>query len=283
MKMLELKGAAVAAEIKNKAGEKLSRLEGENIKLAIVRVGEREDDLAYERGAKKTMSKLGIETQTYAFSQDISMEEFVQEYSSINNDPAIDGILVLRPLPAQLDERKIAEMTDPLKDVDGINPINMAKVFEADTTGFAPCTAQAAVEILKFYDIKLNGAKVVIAGRSTVVGKPLAMLLLKENATVTMCHSHTRELASLCREADIFIAAVGKARNFNRRFVSTKTVVVDVGINTDADGSLCGDVDYDDIATYASAATPVPGGVGAVTTAVLAEHVVRAALARRRG
>lgn len=276
--MITLKGAAVSAKIKEQVETLLTGLKGKTPKLAIVRVGERPDDLSYERGALKKMESFGLMGESFAFPQDITDEAFKEEFAKINENPDIDGILLLRPLPKQIKEKNIEHMIDPGKDLDGISPENIARVFAGDDTGFAPCTAEAVVEVLKANDISLTGKRVAIVGRSMVVGRPLSMLMLKENATVTICHTRTEDLKETCKNAQILVAAAGRARMVDASFVGTDAIVVDVGINVDEDGKLCGDVDFDSIEGTASMATPVPGGVGAVTTAVLARHLVMAAL-----
>lgn len=275
--MITLKGAAVSAKIKEQVEELLSSLKGRTPKLAIVRVGERPDDLSYERGALKKMEIFGLKGESFAFSQDITDEAFKKEFAKINDDPDIDGILLLRPLPKQIKEKDIEHMIHPEKDLDGISPENIAKVFAGDDTGFAPCTAEAVVEVLKANDIPLTGKRVTIMGRSMVVGRPLSMLMLKENATVTICHTRTEDLKETCKNAQILVAAAGQARMVDASYVGKDAVVVDVGINVDENGKLCGDVDFDSLEGTALMATPVPGGVGAVTTAVLARHLVLAA------
>ncbi len=276
--MITLKGAAVSAKIKEQVETLLTDLKGKTPKLAIVRVGDRPDDLSYERGALKKMESFGLIGESFAFPQDITDEAFKEEFAKINENPDIDGILLLRPLPKQIKEKDIEHMIDPGKDLDGISPENIARVFAGDDTGFAPCTAEAVVEVLKANDISLTGKRVAIVGRSMVVGRPLSMLMLKENATVTICHTRTEDLKETCKNAQILVAAAGRARMVDASFVGTDAIVVDVGINVDEDGKLCGDVDFDSLEGTASMATPVPGGVGAVTTAVLARHLVMAAL-----
>ena len=276
--MITLKGAAVSAKIKEQVETLLTDLKGKTPKLAIVRVGERLDDLSYERGALKKMESFGLIGESFAFPQDITDEAFKEEFAKINENTDIDGILLLRPLPKQIKEKDIEHMIDPGKDLDGISPENIARVFAGDDTGFAPCTAEAVVEVLKANDVSLTGKRVAIVGRSMVVGRPLSMLMLKENATVTICHTRTEDLKETCKNAQILVAAAGRARMVDASFVGTDAIVVDVGINVDEDGKLCGDVDFDSLEGTASMATPVPGGVGAVTTAVLARHLVMAAL-----
>ena len=272
--MISLKGAEVSAHIKGQVAEILGSISGETPCLAIVRVGERPDDISYERGAVKKMESFGLRAVTYSFPGDISDEAFCREFEKINQDALVDGILLLRPLPSQIDEAKVVALISPDKDLDGISPASLGKVFVGDETGFAPCTAEAVVEILKYNRIDLAGRHVVIIGRSLVVGKPLTMLMLAENATVTVCHSKTENLPAICRSAQILVAAVGRAKMVKQGYVAEGAIVVDVGINVDEEGRLCGDVDFDDISKKALMATPVPGGIGAVTTAILARHLV---------
>ncbi len=276
--MVILKGAEVSAKIKEEVQGLLGRLNGQIPRLAIVRVGEKPDDLSYERGAMKKLASFGLEAQSYAFPEDISNEQFQEEFKKINENPDVTGILLLRPLPKQICQADIENMMDPKKDLDGISPINIAKIFAGDASGFAPCTAEAVVEMLKANHIEIAGKRAVIVGRSMVVGKPLAMLLMKENATVTVCHTRTIDLSGTCQSGEILIAAAGKAKMINGDYVRQEAVVIDVGINVDEDGKLCGDVDFQSIQEKASMTTPVPGGVGTVTTAVLARHLVLAAL-----
>lgn len=281
--MITLKGAEVSAKIKEQVQDMVSKLDGEIPKLAIVRVGERPDDMSYERGAVKKMAAFGLEACSYVFPADITDEKFKEEFGKINGDPEIGGILVLRPLPKQICEKDIENMIDPVKDPDGISPVNIAKVFAGDDSGFAPCTAEAVVEMLKANDIGIAGKRAVIVGRSMVVGRPLAMLLMKENATVTVCHTKTADLCGTCRDGEILVAAAGRAKMLDEDYVGPGAVVIDVGINVDEDGKLCGDVDFESIKGKAAMATPVPGGVGAVTTAVLAKHLVQAAIMQKGG
>ena len=277
-----LKGAAVTAAIKEQVQGMMEGLEGQPPKLAIVRVGERPDDLSYERGAMKRMEAFGLRAQSYALPEEINGEDFKEAFAAINRDPDVTGILLLKPLPPQIPEREIEAIIDPAKDLDGISPVNMAKVFAGEADGFAPCTAEAVVEVLKAYGIPISGKRAVIVGRSLVVGRPLAMLLLKENATVTVCHTRTKNLEEECRRAEILVAAACRAKMLGASHVGEQAVVIDVGINVDEDGKLCGDVDFASIDGRAAMATPVPGGVGAVTTAVLAKHLAQAAK-RSRG
>lgn len=223
------------------------------------------------------MEAFGLRVQIFVFPKDISDEEFKEAFQKINKDPDVTGILLLRPLPRQIKEKEIEAMIDPKKDLDGISPVNIAKVFSGDPSGFAPCTAEAVIEILKANNISIEGKRAAVIGRSMVIGKPLSMLLLKENATVTICHTRTKELPEICRQAEILVAAAGKAGMVEESWVSDGAVVIDVGINVDENGKLCGDVDQASMESRNLLLTPVPGGVGAVTTAVLAKHLIQAA------
>ena len=250
--------------------------------LAIVRIGERPDDLAYERGALKRFEGLGIMVRVSAFPEDIEQGKFEKEFKKINDDASVHGILLFRPLPKHLDEDAILKIIDPEKDMDGMCDTNIAKVFAGDDSGYAPCTPEGVIELLKYFEIPLKSSKVTLIGRSMVVGKPLAMLLLKEHATVTICHTRTADLAAECRAADILIAAAGAAKMIQAEHVKEGTVVIDVGINVDEEGNLCGDVDFDSVEPLASMITPVPGGVGSVTTSILAMHTLKAAAKTRK-
>lgn len=277
--MLELRGKKVSDGIKEYVSKELETLSFVP-KLAIVRVGENPDDMSYERGATKKLKSFGLDVASYVFPQDISDEDFKKAFKDINEDDEVTGILLLRPLPHTINEKDIENMIDPKKDLDGISPINIAKVFAGDTTGFSPCTAEAVIEVLKAYDIELTGKRVTVVGRSMVVGKPVSMLLLKENATVTMTHTRTVDLKKTCSDAEIVITAAGRAKMLNSDYCGQDAVMIDVGINVDENDKLCGDVDYATLDGKASAATPVPGGVGTVTTAVLAKHLIQAAKMR---
>ncbi len=272
-----LKGAPVSATIREWAAEEIKQLQGSVPKLAIIRVGEKPDDMSYERSAVKKMETFGLRVQTFVFPKDISDEDFKEAFQKINKDQDVAGILLLRPLPGQIKEKEIEAMIDPKKDLDGISPVNIAKVFSGDPSGFAPCTAEAVIEILKANNISIEGKRAAVIGRSMVIGKPLSMLLLKENATVTICHTRTKELPEICRQAEILVAAAGKAGMVEESWVSDGAVVIDVGINVDENGKLCGDVDQASMESRNLLLTPVPGGVGAVTTAVLAKHLIQAA------
>lgn len=270
-----LKGLPVANAINEKLIEELKGMD-KVPHLAIIRVGERPDDMSYERGATKKMEKVGFDCTSYTFPADIDNETFQKEFDKINEDDNIDGILLLRPLPKHLDEKAIENRINPNKDLDGISPVNLAKVYAGDTTGFAPCTAEAVIEMLDFAGVDLTGKRVTVVGRSLVIGKPVTMLLMKKNSTVTVCHTKTVDMASVCRNAEIVVAAAGVAKMIDKSFISKDAIVIDVGINVDEDGNLCGDVNFDEVSELASILTPVPGGVGSVTTSVLAKHLMKA-------
>jgi methylenetetrahydrofolate dehydrogenase (NADP+)/methenyltetrahydrofolate cyclohydrolase len=275
-----MKGADVAARMRESLAGELDILRRKGIEpgLGIVRVGARPDDLSYEQGALKRFEGLGIAARVFAFPEDIGQEAFAAEFDKINRSGAVHGILLLRPLPERLDAEPIRKAIDPAKDIDGMSPLNAAKVFSAGGEGgFAPCTPVAVMEMLDHYAVDLAGKNVAVVGRSPVVGRPLAMLMLARNATVTICHTRTRNLEDICRNADIVVAAAGRAKTITPACVSPESVVVDVGVNVDENGKLCGDVDYGAVMPIVSMISPVPGGVGAVTTSVLARHVLRAA------
>ena len=274
-----LKGIEVVNGMKDELSAAAEALKQRGVSpcLGIVRIGERPDDLSYEKGAVKRCEGIGLACRVFAFPADIDNETFADEFSKINADPSVHGILVFRPMPKHIDEERIKRIIDPVKDVDCMSDTNMAKVFAGDETGYAPCTPSAVMEMLKHYGIGLKGKRVTLVGRSMVVGKPLAMLLLREHATLTICHTRTVDLESECRRAEILIAAAGAAKMIKAPCVSQGAVVIDVGINVDEEGNLCGDVDFAGVEPLAGSITPVPGGVGTVTTSVLAKHTLAAA------
>ncbi|MEA5024169.1 Bifunctional protein FolD protein [bioreactor metagenome] len=250
--------------------------EGKAPTLGIIRVGSRPDDVYYENNIIKNCETVGIATKTYPLDLNISMEEFTAVMTQVNDDPSVHGIMLFRPLPPQLDEEVIKHLISADKDIDCMSPLNLEKVFEGDMSGLLPCTPAAVMAILRHYDIELKGANAVVMGRSLVVGKPLSMMLLQDNATVTICHSRTRNLPEVAKNADIVIAAMGRARMIDDKYVSENSIVIDVGINDAGDGKICGDVDYNAVVDKVKAITPVPGGVGSVTTTILLNNLVRA-------
>lgn len=275
-----LKGAPVAKKLTAELAERAESLRGVGVvpTLAIVRVGEREDDLSYERGALKRCEKVGIDARRIVLGADASQGDLMDAIGRINADRAIHGCLVFRPLPKHLDEQAVSQALDPAKDVDCMTPSSLLSTLAGAGAGYAPCTAEAVIQLLDHYGVELDGANVVVVGRSLVIGRPVAAMLTARNATVTMCHTHTRDLAAVCRRADIVVAAAGHARMFGADAFAPGQTVVDVGINWDEQaGKLVGDVDFDAVEPVVNAITPVPGGVGSVTTAMLAKHVIEAA------
>lgn len=273
------KGAPVAQALTVRLIVKANQLKVQGIvpTLAIVRVGERPEDLSYERGALKRCEKVGIRVRQFTLPEESSHGDLLAVIEQINADREIHGCLLFRPLPPQIDEAAICAALDPAKDVDGINAGSLASVFTGGGAGYPPCTAQACMEILNYYGCDLTGKRAVVVGRSLVVGKPLSMLLLGKNATVTLCHTRTADLAAECRRAEVLIAAAGRANMIGRDHLAPGQLVLDVGINVDENGNLVGDVDFAAADEIVGAVTPVPGGVGAVTTSVLAAHVLQAA------
>lgn len=275
-----LAGKAVADAMKEELAKKVEELKAKSItpKLGIVRVGARPDDLFYEGGAKKTCEGIGMAYEVFEYPVDIDQASFEKAINDVGVNKEINGILMFAPLPKHLDERKIRSLIPVEKDVDCMTLGSAAKVFADDLTGFPPCTPTACMDILKFYNIPLKGKKAVVLGRSLVVGKPVAMLLLREHATVTICHSRTENLPAVCADADVLIAAVGRAKMVKANFVKAGQTVIDVGINEDPDnpGKYCGDVDYAEVEPVVDKITPVPGGVGSVTTVVLCKQTIMA-------
>lgn len=247
--------------------------------LVIVRLGDCVDDISYERGAVKKCQSVGIKTEPHALPLEISQRELLLRLSDLNADKTVHGILLLRPFPPHIDELVVRNSISARKDVDGLSPENTAKLYEGDGSGFPPCTPTAVVEMLKHYDIPVSGRRVVILGRSLTVGMPVSMLLLRENATVTICHSKTENMREVTLGADILISAVGKAGLIDGDCVKKGATVIDIGVNKDAEGNLCGDADIRTVFDRVDRITPVPGGVGSVTTGILARHVVRACIA----
>lgn len=274
-----LKGAPVAAALTEQLIERVKRLTeaGVTPTLAIVRVGERPDDISYETGAMKRCAKIGVAVKQFCLPETCSALELRAVIEHINAVSDIHGCLLFRPLPDKEMEAMACALLDPEKDVDGMTAGSLASVFTGKGAGYPPCTAQACMELLEHCGVDLTGKRVTVIGRSLVIGKPVSMMLQAKNATVTMCHTRTVDMPALCRNAEVLVAAAGKAGVVTADSVAPGQVVIDVGINVDADGKLCGDVKFDEVEPVVSAITPVPGGVGAVTTAVLAKHVIEAA------
>ena len=260
-----------------KADAEALKAKGVNPTLCIIRVGENESDISYERGATKRCETLGVACEKILLPEDVSQEELLATIDKVNKNDQIHGVLLFRPLPKHLDQSVIENALDPAKDVDCMTDGSMSGVFTGKNVGFPPCTPQACMEILDHYGIDCTGKKAVVVGRSLVVGKPAAMMLIKKNATVTVCHTRTVDMPSVVREADIVIVAAGRAGVVDDTYLRAGQVVIDVGINVNAEGKLCGDVDFEKAEPIVEAITPARGGVGSVTTSVLVGHVVEAA------
>ena len=245
--------------------------------LGILRLGERPDDMAYERGALKRAEKTGVTVKQFIFDENMSQDELISEIKNINNDDSIHGLLMFRPLPSHIDDEAVRNVLAPEKDVDGITDGSMAGGYSGEDKGFPPCTAEACIEILDHYGIDVKGKNVAVIGRSQVIGKPVSMMLIKKNATVTVCHTKTENMASICKDKDVIIAAAGHKGTVTADFLSPGQTVIDVAINFDDEGNMCGDVDFAAAEPVVDAITPVPGGVGAVTTSMLMKHVIEAA------
>lgn len=275
-----LKGAPVARELTGSLARRATALRDGGIDptLATVRVGVRTDDLAYERALAKRCDAVGIRMRTEALPVDCSQAALEDTLARINGDASIHGCLLMRPLPPQLDERAATGLIAPGKDVDGTTDASLVALLTGTGTGYAPCTADAVMELLRFYGVPLDGARVTVVGRSLVIGKPVALLLQAANATVTLCHSHTRDLAAECRRADVVVVAAGHPATLVAACVRPGQTIVDVGINWDErQQRLVGDVSFEAVEPIVEAITPVPGGVGSLTTAILARHVIDAA------
>ncbi len=278
-----LDGKEVARVMTQRVQDKAQVLREKGIRptLAIVRVGDDPSDCAYEKGALKRAEKADVEVRCHVYDQEVSQAELLKEIGKLNQDETVHGVLILRPLPSQIDDEVVRAALLPEKDVDGITEGSLAGIFTGTHLGFAPCTARACMEILDHYQIDLTGKRTAVLGRSLVIGKPVAMMTMEKNATVTICHSRTgaAEMERICQQSDILIAAMGRAAMIGSRHVKPGQVILDVGINMNEEGKLCGDVNFEEAAA-ADFITPVPGGVGAVTTAVLMLQVVEAAAAQ---
>jgi methylenetetrahydrofolate dehydrogenase (NADP+)/methenyltetrahydrofolate cyclohydrolase len=277
---LLLKGAPVAAALNAEAARESAALRERGIEpaLAIVRLGEKEGDIAYERGAVKRAAAVGVSVRHVVLPEDTNGEALTGTILSLNEDSAVHGVILLRPLPPHIDGEAIRNSLSPAKDIDGITDASLAGVFAGSASGFAPCTARACIELLDFYHIDCTGKRAVVIGRSLVAGRPAAMLLLARNATVTICHSRTADLKHAVSDAEIVIAALGKKEALGAGYFRAGQVVLDVGINWDAEkGRITGDVNFVEAEALVAAISPAPGGVGAVTTSVLMKQVVQAA------
>ena len=277
-KRLSGKEVTAAINARIRANVETCRAHGVEPTLCMVRVGDDPSDMSYERGASKRCETLGVACKQIHLPEDVSQEELLSVIEDVNQDPAIHGLLLFRPLPKHLDQALIENALDPAKDVDCMTDLSMSGVFTGKQIGFPPCTPQACMEILDHYGYDCTGKKAVVIGRSLVVGKPAAMMLIKKNATVTICHTRTKDMPAVTRDADLIIVAAGRAGVIGADYVREGQTIIDVGINVNAEGKLCGDVDFAAVEPVVDAITPVPGGVGTVTTSVLVGHVVDAAM-----
>ncbi|MCL1805633.1 MAG: bifunctional 5,10-methylenetetrahydrofolate dehydrogenase/5,10-methenyltetrahydrofolate cyclohydrolase [Clostridiales bacterium] len=275
-----LKGAPVVEAINAKiiADVAVLKEKGVSPTLAILRVGERPDDISYEKTATKRCDTVGVNVKNVIFPEDVDQATVMAAVDDLNKDAGVHGVLIFRPMPKHLDGEAVRTALDPKKDIDGITDGSLAGVFANSGQGFAPCTAQACIEILDHYGIECEGKRATIVGRSLVVGKPVAMMLMAKNATITTCHTRTKDLAKTVAAAEIVIVAAGKMETVTADYFSPGQIVIDVGINwSDEKGKLVGDVKFDEAEPIVGAITPVPGGVGTVTTSVSISHVVEAA------
>ncbi len=273
-----LKGSDVAKLIKNKISEDIKELHkiGKIPKLAMVRLGNDPSDVSYEKSIIKNCDALGIDSSPIELARDIETDALLSSINDLNSDKSISGIIIFRPLPKHIDEKSVNMAINPSKDVDCMHPLNLEKIFEGDESGFAPCTPKAAMEILLHNEIPMEGKNVVIINRTLVVGKPLAMMLLNENATVTICHSKTKNLPEITSKADIVMTALGKAKFLDDNYFNKDSIVIDIGVSLDENEKISGDVDMNRVSDKISMITPVPGGVGSVTTSILLRQVVEA-------
>ena len=272
-----LKGKPVAEAINQDSISRINILLSHNIipTLAIIRIGQNKDDISYENNIISKAKQLNINIKSVIFNENVEFDEFYNTLKALNSDSNIHGILLLRPIPDYLNNDLARCSIAESKDVDGCNNLSLLDIFVNNKKGFAPCTAQAAIEILNYYKIDIQGKNVVVVGRSLVVGKPLSMLLLNNNATVTICHTKTNNLKDICKKADIVISATGKMESLDATYFNSKQTVIDVGISwNDTKNKLCGDVLFEDVVDLVENITPVPGGVGSVTTSILLNHVV---------
>ena len=269
-------GKQISLDIKNELKEKVAKYkeQGIEITLAVVKVGNDPASAVYVRNKEKACEYVGINSKTLALPEETTEEELLNVVKELNEDKNVNGILVQLPLPKHIDEGKVLLTIDSTKDVDGFHPVNAGKMVIGEDT-FLPCTPAGIIEMIKRTDIDIEGKECVVIGRSNIVGKPMAMLMLKENATVTIAHSRTKDLKEVTKRADIIVAAIGKAKFVTADYVKEGAVVIDVGMDRDENGKLCGDVDFESVSKVASAITPVPGGVGPMTVTMLLVNCLR--------
>ena len=272
-------GKKISQEIKDELKEKVAQLkeQGINICLAVIQVGNNPASTVYVGNKKKACAYVGIESLAYELPEETTEEELLKLVQELNEKKEVNGILVQLPLPDHIDEDKVIKAISPEKDVDGFHPQSVG-ALSIGQKGFVSCTPAGIIQLLKRSDIEIAGKECVIIGRSNIVGKPMALLLLRENGTVTICHSRTKDLKEVTRRADILVVAIGKAKFVDADYIKEGAVVIDVGMDRDENGKLCGDVDYDAVKDKAGAITPVPGGVGPMTIAMLMHNCVESAL-----
>lgn len=270
-------GKKISKELKDELKEKVAKYkeEGVEITLAVIQVGNDKASSVYVGNKKKACEYIGIKSLSYELEESTTEEELLNLIKELNNRKDVNGILVQLPLPKHIDEDKVIESIDAKKDVDGFHPMSVG-ALSIGKKGFISCTPYGIIELLKRSNIDIDGKECVVIGRSNIVGKPMSMLLLRENATVTIAHSHTKNLKEVAKRADILVVAIGKPQFINSEYVKEGAVVIDVGIHRDENNKLCGDVDYEDVFPHASAITPVPGGVGPMTIAMLMKNCVNA-------
>lgn len=271
-------GKKISAEIKDELKEKVAALkaEGKEITLAVIQVGNDPASTVYVGNKKKSCAYIGIRSLAYELPEETTEEELLRLVEELNQSRDVHGILVQLPLPEHINEERVIKAIAPSKDVDGFHPQSVG-ALSIGQPGFVSCTPAGIIQLLKRSGIEIDGKECVVVGRSNIVGKPMALLLLRENGTVTVCHSHTKDLKEVCKRADILVAAIGKPKFFNHEYVKESAVVIDVGIHRNENNKLCGDVDYEDVFGHVSAITPVPGGVGPMTIAMLMYNCVQAA------
>ncbi|AKP68387.1 bifunctional 5,10-methylenetetrahydrofolate dehydrogenase/5,10-methenyltetrahydrofolate cyclohydrolase [Companilactobacillus ginsenosidimutans] len=282
--MIKLDGKKVAGALDEKMSQRVATLEEKGITpgIAVVLVGDNSASAVYVRNKQRRAEKLGMRSDLIKFDADVTEDTLLKKIEELNNDPAIDGFLVQLPLPDHIDEDRVINAIDPKKDVDGFAPDNVGHLWIGEPQT-KPATAAGILMMLDFYDVDLDGKNVVIIGRSNIVGKPVAAMMLAKNATVTVAHSHTKNLKELAKTADVLVVAIGRAKFVNKDYVKDGAIVVDVGMDRDENGKLCGDVDFDDVQDTAAMMTPVPGGVGPMTITALMDQVIELAEERANG
>lgn len=273
-----LDGKKVAESIGERVKEalKVSQANGIRPKIAFVRVGELSDSIAYENSAKRLFEKFNIDTEQHHFPEDVSLRQFLTRFREINQDYSVNGILLLQPVPKHIDMKRVIEIMNPVKDIDGITPVNMGKLMTGEKDRLEPCTPAGVIEMLDYYDIPLEGKKVTIVGASNVVGKPLSILMMNRGATVTVCNLHTPDLVEECKGADVIVSAAGVVNLIREEHVKEGAVIVDVGINVNDDGKMVGDVDFEGVKDKCAFISPVPGGAGSVTSSLLVYQLMLA-------